>query len=217
MPPSGLFLLDPGRLRVTVGADGPRDDLFEHRLASSAICTMLAMRGDLVLHASAVRVDGRAVLFCGPSRRGKSTLARALGEAGHEVIGEDGLDVSLDPEPVVHPGARGVRVRGGPGGAIELAPDPGPGEPPPSPIAAVVLLGERGAVLEIESLEPARAMALLTPNLVHSGGRDAIATAFGGLARLLHTVPAMRAELPDDLAALPEAGGQLLDAALACG
>ncbi|HEX5375603.1 MAG TPA: hypothetical protein VFW48_05550 [Solirubrobacterales bacterium] len=215
LPPSGEFLLDPGAARLTVGIGDGDEALREHRIVSSAACTLLAMRGDLVLHASAVAIGDRAVLFCGPTGRGKSTLALALGEAGHGVLSEDGIAIDLERgAPVAFPGARGIRVRSSDadgGRRTDLAPDPGPSEPPPCPVAAVVLLGERGGALTVEPLEAARALALLTPNLTHSGGRGAIAAAFGRLAHLLHTVPAFRASLPEDLDSLPSAAAGLLD------
>lgn len=211
LPPTGAFMLEPRAARVTVDARDDDAELREHRLASSAICTLLAMRGDLVLHAAASRVGGRALVFCGPSQRGKSTLVRALGGAGFPVLAEDGLAISLQGEPTAFPGARGVRVRSAEGASVALAPDPGPEEPEASPVGAVVLLGERGAALEVEWLEPARALALLTPNLVHSGGRAAIGGAFGNLARLLRSAPAFRVTLPDDIDALPAAAQKFLD------
>lgn len=215
LPPSGEFLLDPGAVRLTVDVGNDDDALREHRIVSSAVCTLLAMRSDLALHASAVAVEGRAVLFCGPSGRGKSTLALALGEAGNEVLSEDGVSISIGPEgPIAFPGARGIRVRSvGTDGSrrTDLVPDPAHREPPPCPVAAVVLLGGRGGALTIEPLEAARSLALLTPNLTHSGTREAIAAAFGRLARLLHTVPVFRASLPEDLDSLPSAGAGLLD------
>lgn len=217
LPPTGAFLLEPQAARVTVD---PRDDdreLLEHRLASSAVCTLLALRGDLVLHAAAVEADGRAVVFCGPTTRGKSTLARVLGELGRPVLGEDGIAISLGGEPLAHPGARGIRVRDGARRTVTLVGDPGPREPRASMVAAVVVLGERGTELEVERLEPARALALTTPNLVHSGGIGAIGAAFGSLAALLGRVPALRASLPDDLDALPEAAESLLVRAVAGG
>lgn len=215
LPPSGDFLLDPASFRIDVRAGDGDEGLLEHRIASSAICTLLAMRGDLVLHAGAVQSDAGAVVFCGPTGRGKSTLALTLGEAGHGVLGEDGIAISLGQEgPVAFPGARGVRMRTGDRNGnphTDLVPEPGPGEPPPCPVAAVVLLDERGDGLSVEPLEAARALALLTPHLVHSGGRPAIGAAFGRLARLLHTVPAFRASLPEDLDALPVVAEDLLD------
>ncbi len=211
MPPTVAFALQPSAGRVIVEPRGNDAELLEHRIASSAICTLLAMRGDLVLHAAAATVDGRATIFCGPTRRGKSTLVRALGAAGHPVLSEDGLAISLAGEPTAFPGARGVRVRGGEdGGRVTLAPDPGPEEPGPCPPGAVVLLGERGDSLRVERLERSRALALLTPNLVHSGGRAAIGRAFANLATLLASTPAFRASLPDDLNRLPAAAEGLL-------
>jgi len=216
LPPSGSFLLEPGTGRVVVDAGDGDPDLLEHRIASSAVCTLLSLRGDLVLHASGVEVEGRAVLFCGPTGRGKSSLVRALGESGRRVVGEDGICVSLaGGAPTAFPGARGIRVRrrGESGGVSpDLVPDPGPGEPSPSPLAAIVLLRERGGALDVEALEPVRALPLLTPNLIHNGSRGEIGGAFSLLAGALRTVPAFAASLPDDLAALPDAAARLLDA-----
>lgn len=215
LPPTGRFLLQPAAGRIVVESHGDDAELLEHRIVSSAACTLLSMRGDLVLHAAAVEARGRAVLFCGPTQRGKSTLARACGEAGRRLLGEDGIAIELgDDGPVAFPGARGVRVRSrdGDGRArTDLLPDPGGGEPRPCPVAAVVLLGERGVALTVEPLEPARALALLTPNLVHSGAREAIGAAFANLATLLGSAPAFAASLPDDLGALPTGAQRLLD------
>lgn len=214
LPPTASFLLDPAGGRVIVENEDDDADLLEHRIASSALCTLLSMRGDLVMHASAVEAAGRAVLFCGPTRQGKSTLARTLGEAGYRLLGEDGIAIELgDGGPIAFPGARGVRVRGDRDGRArtDLLPDPGFGEPGPCPVGAVVLLGERGAGLTVEPLERARALALLTPNLVHSGGRGAIGGAFAGLATLLGSAPAFAVSLPDDLDALAASSVRLLD------
>jgi hypothetical protein len=214
LPPAVSFLLEPRERRVVVDSRGDDPELLEHRVVSSAICTLLGLCGDLVLHASAVEANGRAVIFCGPTMRGKSTLARTLGESGCRVLGEDGIAIVLDEErAIAFPGARGVRVRGRDrdGRArTDLLADPGSDEPPPCPVGAVVLLGERGSALEVEQLEPTRALALLTPNLIHSGGRASIGGAFARLATLLGSAPALRVSLPDDLAALPATAQRLL-------
>jgi hypothetical protein len=216
LPPSGDFLLEPAAARIAVFAADEDRELREHRIASAAACTLLASRSDLALHAAAVEAGGGAIVFCGPTRRGKSTLVRALGEAGHPVLSEDGVVLALDGDgSTAYPGARGVRMRVAAARgatAVQLLPDPGPREPAPGPIAAVLLLDERGERLEVEALAPARALALLAPHLVHSGGRQALAAAFGRLAQLLGSVPAFRVSLPDRLAALPGAAAALLDA-----
>lgn len=215
LPPTASFLLEPAAGRVVVDSEVDDDELREHRIVSSAVCTLLSMRGDLVLHASAIEAGGRAVLFCGPTQRGKSTLARAFGESGRRLLGEDGIAIELgDGEHVAFPGARGVRVRGRDGNKrtrTDLLPDPGSGEPEPCPMGAVVSLGERGARLTVERMEPVRALATLTPNLVHSGSRAAIGAAFANLATLLGSTPAFAVSLPDDLGALAMSAPALLD------
>ena len=215
MPPAGSFVLDVPNGRVLVEDGGTDEELLEHRIGSSVICTLLAQRSDLALHAAAVEVEGAAVIFCGPTHRGKSTLARTLGDAGRPLLAEDGLTVAFgDGRAIAYPGARGVRIRTN-GTAdrprVELLPDPGPREPQPCPVAAIVLLGERGARLEVEALEPARALALLTPNLIHAGSRRAIGAAFSRLAALLQRTPAFSAAFPNDLGRLPVASAELLD------
>lgn len=215
MAPTGSFLLEPAASRVLVDSTDEDAELLEHRIASSAVCTLLSMRNDLALHAAAVEVDGEAIVFCGPSLRGKSTLARALGEAGCRLLGEDGIAIEQDGQgPIAHPGARGVRVRRKDGRGRRqavLLEDPGPDEASSCRVASVILLAERGAEFEAGRLEPARALALLTPSLIHSGGRAAVARAFQRLATLLGTVPAFEVSLADDLGALPETCQRFLD------
>jgi hypothetical protein len=214
MPPTATFLLRAGEpLRIAVKPGDGGDGLLEHRLVSAAACMLLSMHGDVVLHASAVEVEGQSVVFCGETWRGKSTLARVLGERGHPVLSEDGIAISLSADrPTAYPGARGVRVRrAGGGGTPELVPDPGPNEPSPSPLSALVVLEARRQSLSVEPLQNARALALLTSHLVHTGERDSIAASFRGLASLLHSVPAAAVSLPDDLSALPRAAQKMLD------
>jgi hypothetical protein len=173
---------------------------WEHRIGTMAVPLLLAERGDLALHAAAVGARGRAVLFAGPSGRGKSTLAFAASEAGHPVLSEDGATVDPDDEQLcIWPGLRGARVAvsGAPRGFVELPADREAGEP--LPLGAICLLGERGERLEITPLDPAAAVPALVPSLVHSGEPAALARAFGLLARVLERAPAYRVSLPDDL------------------
>jgi hypothetical protein len=63
---------------------------------------LLSLRGQTVLHASAVELDGRAIAFSGQSGAGKTTTARALVRAGATLIAEDKL--------LIEYGAAGVRA-----------------------------------------------------------------------------------------------------------
>ena len=72
----------------------------------------LSRQGRLVLHASAVEIDGAALVFVGLSGRGKSTLATSFALQGHALVVDDGLLL----EPSAHgwmalPGEAAVRLR----------------------------------------------------------------------------------------------------------
>jgi hypothetical protein len=73
---------------------------------------LLHQREQIVLHASAVRVNGRAVLFCGPSGAGKSTLAAALAQRGYPLVTDDLCTLSADgaAAPLVHPDGRQLKL-----------------------------------------------------------------------------------------------------------
>ncbi len=214
-PASGSAFCVQHRSRTIAVAPGDSAEETEHRLACAAVCTMLALDGDLVLHACAVQASAGALVFCGPSGRGKSTLAHALGRRGCPVVSEDGAAIELSgTAPLAFPGPRGVRVRNRSddgGVTLSLLADPGPGEPAPCEVAAIAQLDERGPRLAVEPLSAAHALALLTPNLVHTGSRPSLAQAFAGLGLLLRAVPAFRVSLPEGLATLDAASPELLD------
>jgi hypothetical protein len=50
---------------------------------------VLRLRGTSCLHASAVNIDGKAVVFVGPSGSGKSSLAAAFVQRGFRVLSDD--------------------------------------------------------------------------------------------------------------------------------
>ncbi len=73
---------------------------------------LLHQREQIVLHASAVRVNGKAVLFCGPSGAGKSTLAAALAQRGYPLVTDDVCTLTADGPgaPLVHPDGRQLKL-----------------------------------------------------------------------------------------------------------
>lgn len=83
-------------------ADQDRLRLF---ILGAAIGVMLHMRSLFVLHASAVVIQGQAVVFMGNKGWGKSTLAATLKTRGHVVLGDDviAIDLSNPKQPVVIP------------------------------------------------------------------------------------------------------------------
>jgi hypothetical protein len=105
------FEFGPGRAYLAFGRVGQfevlENGLIRHELVPSGIpalagvvllgtvfAALLQMRGQLVLHASAVAVDGRGVVFLGAKGAGKSTLAAACLRAGHGFLTDDVLAIS---------------------------------------------------------------------------------------------------------------------------
>lgn len=81
-------------------------------ILSTVFGILLHQREQIVLHASAVRVNGKAVLFCGPSGAGKSTLAAALAQRGYPVVTDDVCTLTAEGAgvPLVHPDGRQLKL-----------------------------------------------------------------------------------------------------------
>jgi hypothetical protein len=209
---TGTFLVEPARRRVQAVAPdtGPR---WQHVMVATAIPLLLAELGDLVLHASALVEDGRAVAFCGPAGRGKSTLAYRLATARRPLLAEDGLAVT--PEGAggwrAWPGPKGVRLLQGdvPGKRTHVV-DPEAELEEPAPLAAAVVLDERtGGPLEVERLHPVEGVQALMANATFVPP-EGTRRAFAAIARLAERVPVHRARLPNDLDGIVPAGEELL-------
>jgi hypothetical protein len=104
VPGIARFLLTGGRdiaVEPEPQADAADIAVF---IAGTAFGILLHQREQIVLHASAVRVNGKAVLFCGQSGAGKSTLAAALSQRGYPVLADDicALTLAADGRAVVH-------------------------------------------------------------------------------------------------------------------
>jgi energy-coupling factor transporter ATP-binding protein EcfA2 len=225
---TGGFDIDPDALRIRVMT--PRfDNAWEHELAATAVPLLLAERHDLPLHASAVAIDGQAVLFCGPTGRGKSTLALTAARLGHVVMTEDGAVLDFtSSDAVIWPGALGIRagedvIAADGARAGDAAISPGqrssrrlqtlPRELQangPAPVAAVCHLGQRQAELKVARLSPAQAIPALAPSLIHAGGAASLRPAFALLARLVEQVSVYRVTMPDDLSRIREAARRVL-------
>lgn len=106
------FLLEGGR--AIVFAPESEDSLADLPLflIGTVFGALLHQREQIVLHASAVRVDGKAVLFCGSSDAGKSTLAAALAQRGYPLVTDDVCTVSIGAgrPPQVHSDGRQLKL-----------------------------------------------------------------------------------------------------------
>jgi hypothetical protein len=112
VPNVARFLLTEGReiaFEPEPEADESDIPIF---IVGSAFGILLHQREQVVLHASAVRVNGRAVLFCGSSGMGKSTLAAALAQRGYPLMTDDvcAVTVKADGTPTVQSDGRQLKL-----------------------------------------------------------------------------------------------------------
>jgi hypothetical protein len=189
---------------IEVRPDERHEGMLEHRMACLVMPLLLAERGDLALHAAVLARDGGAIVFCGPSMRGKSTLAAELAARGYDLLGDDSAVLTLDGADgmLVWPGPAGSRLR--PPGEVPLRrlvhADDGLERTEPVRLVAAVELGERGGErVVVEPLDPVAAAIHLYGYAPQADG-PAIARTFGLIARLVERVPVFRAHMPEDLA-----------------
>ena len=86
----GRYLVDGRADHITIdrqtGADAAAVETF---LWGPVLAAWMYRQGHIVLHACAIEIDGRAVLFAGKPGSGKSTIAALMAEQGHRVLADD--------------------------------------------------------------------------------------------------------------------------------
>lgn len=103
---SGSYLVEHGN-QITIQ---PRPEVEESAtripLCGVVMATLLSQRGLLVMHASAVEIEGRAVAFVGHKGQGKSTMSAALHGLGCPLISDDVVAIHFDEmgKPMLAPG-----------------------------------------------------------------------------------------------------------------
>lgn len=110
---AGIALIARDGTRVICEPWGEDEVNLQMFLLGPVMQAVLAMRGTLCLHASAVaRVpDGASIAFVGPPGNGKSTLAAALVERGYSLVTDDLMPISVNGGPHVRTGWGAPLVR----------------------------------------------------------------------------------------------------------
>ena len=257
LTPDGLQLeyLDPegDTLRLTVSADGSRiaiETSFESEQGLAYILLGLPMaaalffRGAVALHASAVVLDGRALLVAGRSGSGKSTTTAAALAAGAALLSDDLCTLTSTPSGwMVEPGYPWLRLSPDTGRLLGLATDElprifGPGNlddkrwvdsrslpagfhPRAAPLAGICVLARprrKEAEPSLRALTPAEGCAVLQP---HGFGWKALeqplAASLATCARIATRVPVYRVSLPEGLDTMLAAARSILRHVLMAG
>lgn len=170
------MLLTEGREVVFENGQGMPDADTEIFLSGTAVGLLLHQRRRTALHASAVRVGDKAVLFCGASGAGKSTIAAALGERGCALISDDLAAITTrDGVAFVEPDGRGhklwqhaidgLELGGRKIGAVRTA--LAKFHVAPSRLAAVPL--PIGAIYHLREARPPHVPGIRRPNIIDAG------------------------------------------------
>ncbi|WP_199431062.1 hypothetical protein [Qaidamihabitans albus] len=204
-------------------------------VAGTLLAAHLMLRHHLVLHASAVELDGHAVAFVGASGMGKSTLAAALCGTGCALVADDVLRVDRVDHAgpagmVVYPGSTESRLRpnargladGAPSTAVRptadgrLALSPRSHADGPLPLTACVVPRPSRDMLDVsvDRLPPALALMRLCqfPRVLGWCDPPSMDHAFQALADLVERVPVFDATVPWGPPFRPEVLSGLLDA-----
>ena len=96
----GRYLVTAGKT-VIIEPDPAGNEADLRAFLLGAVCgALLHQRGKLALHGSAIATPRGAVVFVAPSGYGKSTLAAAFQQRGHQVLADDVCAVSCDSDGV---------------------------------------------------------------------------------------------------------------------
>ena len=173
-----ILARDGSRLWICWPKSVAEGDIFSY-LLGPVMGFILRVRGTVCLHASAVAINGRAIVFVGDIGAGKSTMAMALGRLGYPIISDDIVPICEKyGVTYANPGYPRMRLRQP---SLSILSDLDRGLPPlpkaegqgrlhfelisggyqfqsePLPIGALYLLGERNAdpsAPRIELLSP---------------------------------------------------------------
>ena len=100
-----------GMTLTSYASPGVSAQTIEHLYQNQAMPLALSLQKKLVLHGSAIEMDGRAIAFLAESGRGKSTLAASFSSNGYRFLTDDGLFIDRKKNQYfVRPGHPSIRL-----------------------------------------------------------------------------------------------------------
>jgi hypothetical protein len=213
------FEIDAAHRHVTCfRSPGTESEMVSIMIIGALVAYLSSVKGHLVLHASAVEIDGRALAVVGNSGQGKSTVATLLCGEGFPLVTDDVLPIEVDEERAglrCIPGGIELRVRQKSENVIERFAPALPGRltvdgrlalTPPRTSARRLPLGaivtpecDRTATgIDLRRLGPGEAAMILTRNLRITGWRapDELRRQFRLVMRTVACTPVLALRLP---------------------
>lgn len=185
------------------------DEILNLYILSEALGLILFQRGLFLLHASAVYLEERIVVFIGMPGAGKSTTAAAFSQKGYPVLSDDMVAITFDScnQPIVVPGFPQIKIWPSSVEGLGLSDNNLPSlyegsrkqvirqfdnfPLVPIPLAHIFFL-EQGETVAVEPFSAASALMALTRFFPCPAGLlqgDSLATHFEQCDRLLKTIP----------------------------
>lgn len=227
-------VVDPRAERVTVHmVEGVSESMGGVLVGGTVLSFVLMLRGETILHASAVDVGGRAVGFVGSSGMGKTTLATLMCRDGALLVTDDVLRLGrgADGSPGCALGATELRLRAAAAGLTDEFAEGGSHRPTaddrralsvplateePVPLAALLIPRPRrdSSVLALTRLQPtAAALSLLSfPRILGLRDQAMLTAQLGQMSEVAERVPVLMADVPWGPPFQPDLPGRLLAA-----
>jgi len=210
----GRFVVSDDALDVRAAVSRTPSAKWQRLLFAQVLPLTAALRGTLLLHASAVELGGRAYAFSAASGTGKTSTALHLVGAGATLITDDVLAVTVSDTVVAHPGAPVVAVKRedlsgldrderGHVGAVEAAIDGkaqvrvAPAREP-LPLAAVYFLDRQlyTRTIEIDKCTPDPRVLLASAFITYLGTPEYLIAMLESCARVAREVPLFTVRVP---------------------
>ena len=106
----GRFVVSDDALEIRAAVSRTPPSKWQRLFFAQVLPLAAALRGALLIHASAVAVDGFVYAFAAPSGTGKTSTALHLLGRGATLVTDDVLAVTGTDAPLAHPGASVVAV-----------------------------------------------------------------------------------------------------------
>lgn len=219
---AGKFQVQRGSEIIIDPAPDAEDRLLRLCLLGPILAALLHQRGLLVLHASAVEIDGVAVAFLGEKGWGKSTLAAYLQERSHGLLADDVVAVAFGAEEIhVLPGFPQLKLWPSAAAYLGLNPERMPQLQPeldkrahrlngdfavtPRPLGGLFVL-DVGETVEVEAIAPQASVVELVSHsymVRHLAATGMNSSNLAQCAEVVRAVPVFRLRRPRSLGALP--------------